>query len=152
MRHVRHLVAEDRGQLRLVVEPREESRVDEDRPVGQREGIQRGIAQDVELEAGAAGRSDLRRRQPVPDPGQVVREEGIVQDPGRFLDGLGFLLGLAPEALLVRLGPERFPTETHRGDVPARATWQEDRRDEQAGEKLLWAASGGAVPYGHGTH
>src|SRR5256885_32123 len=64
MGDVRQLVADDHCQLRLVVEAAEEPRVHVDVAVRQREGVQRRVAQDAELEAGPARAAYLLGGQP----------------------------------------------------------------------------------------
>src|SRR2546426_622957 len=104
--HVRQLVAEDGGELRLVLETAQESGVDEDAALRHGERGQGRIAENDELDDGPA-RSSVEPGQLGRNAAQVLAEERILVNRHPREEALLLALGLAPQPAFVGRRGER---------------------------------------------
>ncbi len=131
VRDVGHLVTHDHRQLRLVVEPAQEPGVDVNAAVGQRERVERGVADHAEAEAGPAGVAHVVRQELVADLPEVLLEHRVVVGLGFLLELLLFLLGLRPEAELVGFRLEGLAVRADRRNAARGARARQEGGDDQ---------------------
>src|SRR6267378_1966976 len=120
MRKMGQLVAEHRGELSLIFHAGQDPRMQVDRPVGQRKGVEERVLNDLDSRSEPLS-LNLRREQPLRNRGQIRVELRTLVTYAALVDAPLELFGVLPDLFLILFSLKWLSSCADRREIRGRA-------------------------------